>query len=73
MPKSNHKYRTTIYLGKDIYEELEKLSKVLNLGISSLAGIMFKTGWEMSKIIDKQEEATKQATDFAMEVIKNVK
>lgn len=54
--KANHKYRTTIYLGKDIYAELEKMSKQLNISVSSLATLMFKTGWEMSKLIDKQDE-----------------
>lgn len=57
--KANHKYRTTIYLGKEIYAELEKMSKQLNIGVSSLATLMFKTGWEMSKLIDKQDELDK--------------
>ena len=70
MTKSNHKYRATIYLGKDIYTELEKLSNTLGIGLTSLAGIIFKTGWEMSKMIDKQSQ---DAVDVVTEAIYNGK
>lgn len=70
MTKSNHKYRATIYLGKDIYSELEKLSNTLGIGLTSLAGIIFKTGWEMSKMIDKQ---TQDAVDVVMEAMQHGK
>lgn len=70
MTKSNHKYRATIYLGKDIYTELEKLSNTLGIGLTSLAGIIFKTGWEMSKMIDKQ---TQDAVNVVVEAIQNGK
>lgn len=53
MSKANHKYRATIYLGKDIYEELEKMSKLFNMSVATLTTIMFKTGWEMSKSIER--------------------
>ena len=53
MAKSNHKYRATIYLGKEIFTELEQMAQTFNISVGKLATIMFKTGWEMSKAIDK--------------------
>ena len=55
MAKSNHKYRATLYFGKDIYEELERMSKLFNISVGTLATIIFKTGWEISKQIDRKE------------------
>ena len=53
--KSNHKYRATIYLGKEIYEELDKMAEVLAMSVSQMAGIMFRTGYDISKTIDRKE------------------
>lgn len=53
MGKSNHKYRATIYFGKDIYEELEKMSNQFGISVATLATIIFKTGWEVSGAIER--------------------
>lgn len=53
MGKANHKYRATIYLGKEIYESLETMAQVLHLSVPTIAAIIFKTGWEISKQLDK--------------------
>lgn len=53
--KSNHKYRATIYLGKEIYEELDKIAEQLAMSVSQMAGIMFRTGYDISKAIDRKE------------------
>lgn len=50
--KSNHKYRATIYLGKDIYETLEKAANVLGVSVSQIAGVIFRTGFDISKQLD---------------------
>lgn len=52
---SKHKYRTSIYLGKENYEIVEKLSKEMMLPISSLVKIIFCTGLEMTKQIEKRD------------------
>lgn len=54
--KSNHKYRATIYLGKDIYEELDKMANVLCMSVSQLTGVMFRTGYDISKQLDRKED-----------------
>ena len=58
MGKSNHKYRATLYFGKEIYEDLEKMSKAFGISVSTLATIIFKTGWEVSRSLDRKEETT---------------
>lgn len=57
MGKSNHKYRATIYFGKEIYEDLEKMSNALGFSVATLATIIFKTGYEISKSLDRKEDA----------------
>ena len=58
MGKSNHKYRATIYFGKAIYEDLEKMSNQFGISVTTLATIIFKTGWEISMSLDRKEETT---------------
>lgn len=55
MSKANHKYRATIYLGKEIYEALDKMAHMLNISVPTLTTIIFKTGWEISKTLDRKE------------------
>lgn len=53
MPKSKHKYRVSIYLGKDNYEKLEQIANVMMIPVSTLCKIIFATGMEVSKQIEK--------------------
>ncbi len=53
--KSNHKYRATIYLGKEIYEELDKLAEELTMSVAQMAGIIFRTGYDVSKSLMRKE------------------
>lgn len=55
MPKPNHKYRATIYLGKDIYSELDAMAEQLAMSVSQIAGIIFRTGYDLSKQLDRKE------------------
>ena len=53
--KSNHKYRATIYLGKEIFEEVKKMAEVFGMSVSQLTGVMFRTGYDFSKQLDRNE------------------
>lgn len=54
--KSNHKYRATIYLGKEIYEDLDKMAEMLAMSVSQIAGVIFRTGYDVSKNLVRKEE-----------------
>jgi len=53
MPKTKHKYRVSIYLGKENYEQLEKIANMMAIPVSTLCKIIFATGMEVSKQIEK--------------------
>lgn len=53
MAKANHKYRVSLYLGKDNYEELEKIANTMMIPVATLCKIIFATGMEVSKQIEK--------------------
>lgn len=50
--KSNHKYRVTIYLGKELYQELDKTSKIMGVSMATICKIVLNTGYELSKVIE---------------------
>lgn len=52
MPKSNHKYRANVYLGKDLYKTLTEMSKVLNISVSTLIKILIETGFNFATGIE---------------------
>lgn len=54
MPQTKHKYRVSIYLGKELYQDLEDMSKVLGIPISTMAKIILNTGFELSKTLESQ-------------------
>lgn len=54
MPKSNHKYRVNVYLGKEIYEELEQTSNIMGVSVSTLAKILITTGYGLSKSVENK-------------------
>lgn len=53
--KSNHKYRATIYLGKEVYEDLDQLAEMLSMSVAQIAGIIFRTGYDVSKQLERKE------------------
>lgn len=53
--KNNHKYRATIYLGKEIFEEVQAMAKLFGMSVSQLTGVMFRTGYDFSKTLDRKE------------------
>ncbi len=51
--QNKHKYRVSIYLGKDNYEELQSIAEKMMIPIATLCKIIFATGLELSKQIEK--------------------
>ena len=52
--KSNHKYRVNVYLGKDLYNELEKMAKLMGISVATITKIVLNTGYEFAKNLDKK-------------------
>lgn len=52
MPQSKHKYRVSIYLGKEIYENLSDMANVIGISLSTMAKLILTTGYELSKKLD---------------------
>lgn len=51
--KANHKYRATVYLGKETYERLEKDSQLIGVSIATLCKILITTGYQFSSMVEK--------------------
>lgn len=58
---TNKSYKVNIYLGKELYETLEGLSKFLGTSVPQTAKILLNTGYEFSKAIDVNEAFKKQS------------
>lgn len=56
MAQDKHKYRVSIYLGKDNYNMLKEYAEVLALPLSTLCRVIFETGIEISKTIEKGDK-----------------
>lgn len=54
MNKYNNKYRLTIYLGKEVYENLKQLSEFLGVPLSTSARIILQTGLQISHALEKE-------------------
>lgn len=52
MPKPNHKYRVSVYLGKEMFNELDQLASLLNVSVSTITRVLISTGYEISKSIE---------------------
>lgn len=51
--KSNHKYRVSIYLGKDLYEEIETMAQFMGIPVATATKILLSTGFELSKAMEQ--------------------
>lgn len=54
MPQQKHKYRVSLYLGKETYEEIEKLSDFLGLPVATTARVILETGLQISKSLERR-------------------
>ena len=53
MNKYNNKYRLTIYLGKELYEKLTKLSNMIGIPLSTTTKILLQTGLQIGEALEK--------------------
>lgn len=53
MPKTKHRYRVNLYLGKETYEQVQKLAELLGLPISTMTRVILETGLQISKTLEK--------------------
>ena len=49
-----HKYRVSVYLGKENYELLCKMANLMNMPLSTLTRVMIDTGIMLSQIMPKE-------------------
>lgn len=54
MPQDKHKYRVSLYLGKENYQKLEVIASALMIPVSTLCKIIFATGMELSSQFEKK-------------------
>lgn len=53
MPKAKHRYRVSVYLGKETYEQIEQLAQFLGLPVSTMTRVILETGLQISKTLEK--------------------
>lgn len=51
--KSNHKYRVSIYLGKELYEEIETMAQFMGIPVATATKILLSSGFELSKAVEQ--------------------
>ena len=52
--QDKHKYRVQIYLGKEMYEKLEGISKFMGIPEATVAKLILNTGFELSTVLETQ-------------------
>jgi hypothetical protein len=50
--KDNHKYRVSVYLGKELYSQIEQMAKALNIPVATTTKLLLNTGFELSKTLE---------------------
>ena len=58
MPQKKHRYRVSVYLGKETYEQIKDLGDMLGLSVGTMARIILDTGLQISKTLEKGAAAT---------------
>lgn len=53
MQQAKHRYRVSLYLGKDNYEQIKELADMLGLPVGTMARIILETGLQISKTLEK--------------------
>lgn len=54
MAQNKHKYRVSIYLGKEMYERFEKEAEMMNISIATLTKIILETGYQLATNLEKK-------------------
>lgn len=52
MTKPNHKYRVSVYLGKDMFNELDQLARIMGVSVATITRVLISTGYEISKSLE---------------------
>lgn len=51
--KAKHKYRVTVYLGKENYQKVEQMAKLIDVSPSTLVKMMFDFGMQVTDTMEK--------------------
>lgn len=49
-----HKYRVSLYLGKELYETISGMAQFMNIPVATATRILLETGVHLANTIDKQ-------------------
>jgi hypothetical protein len=52
--QDKHKYRVQIYLGKEMYEKLESMSKFMGIPVATVTKLILNTGFELSNVLESK-------------------
>lgn len=58
MNKASNKYRVSVYLGKENYQQLEPMANMFGVSISAMVKIIFDTGMQIVKVTEKEIDKT---------------
>lgn len=50
--QAKHKYRVSVYLGKDLYEKIDAVAQFMGVSVATMTKIFLSTGFELSKSVD---------------------
>ena len=53
MKQPKHRYRVSVYLGKETYTQIEDLAKMMTLPVSTMTRVILETGLQISKQLEK--------------------
>lgn len=56
MKQAKHRYRVSVYLGKEAYTQIEDMANMLALPVSTMTRVILETGLQISKQIEKGEK-----------------
>lgn len=56
MEQAKHRYRVSVYLGKETYTQIEELAKMLAIPVSTMTRVILETGLQIAKEIEKGEK-----------------
>lgn len=54
MPQTKHKYRVSLYLGKDLYERFEQEAQFMGISVATFTKIILTTGYEFAKGLESE-------------------
>lgn len=51
---AKHRYRVTIYLGKDKHEKMSQLAEMMGIPLATACTLMLNTGIELGQLLENQ-------------------